>query len=202
MTRGKVKDPVKCTVDIRESSDINNIFFNSLVKYKYSEDTISLLTAILQPKYRNKSCTIDTGYGLISWKSTSLVSGEGILRVKKDVEKDVLVYEKKIPLIEPFHWMKYNERPIMPFLWNNQNNSILDPENQAYIDALGSSLVSKLSTVYNSPHFCKVYGCFRTIVDKFKYNLEEDLEEIRFTVWFWKAIEEHELELYLSLIHI
>jgi hypothetical protein len=198
MTRAKTREvattPVKCTIDIRESSNIHNDFFKSLNGYENTEDLISLLPAILQPKYRNKLCTIDTGYNLLSWKSTSLVSGEGILRVKELGDKDISVYEKKIPLIDPFHWMKYNERPVTPFSWRTQNSSVLHPENQAYIDALGSSLVSKLSVLYNSPHFCKVYGCFRTVVNNFKYNLHEDLEDVRFTNWFWDALEANEFK--------
>ena len=189
----------KCTIDIRETTQTNQPFFESISNFATKcEDTLSLLTAILPPKFRGKTCTIDTTSNLVSWTPLSPNGGPGMLTLRKGTEeKTVAAYQKKIPLIEPFHWMKNKEHPIVPFQWQFQSASVLDPENQAYIDTLGSSLVSKLKTHYNSPHFCEFYGCFRGVIDTFKYNLEEDFEDMRFTSWFWEAFEKKEYNVHI-----
>ena len=185
----------KCSPSICETRNIHKSFFEDL-NFKYCEDTISLLTAILPAKLRGKSCTIDSGYTLLKWVPKIPLSNEGMLTVKKDNEEQTVnVYQKKIPLIDPFQWLKNKEVPSLPFVWKNQNEKVLDAENQAYIDTLGSSLVSKIPTLYNSPHFCKFYGCFRAVADIYKYDLTDDLEDVRFTNWFWNAIENKEFVL-------
>ena len=183
-----------CNLDICESNNEKKEFFKSL-DMNYCEDVISLLMPILPLKYRGKTCTLDTGYKLLKWSASESLN-IGTLSVQKNSETmDVSVYQKKIPLIDPFQWLKYKETSVLPFDWNKQNKEVLDPENQAYIDTLGSSLVSKLSTLYNSPHFCKFYGCFRAVENVYKYDLSDDLEDIRFTNWFWSAIDEKEFVL-------
>ena len=94
--------------------------------------------------------------------------------------------------------MKYKERTHLPFSWRFQDGKVLDAENQAYIDVLGSASVSNLIKLYNSPHFCNFYGCFRTVIDVFKYNLEEDFEDIRFTNWFWNSVESKEFTIHIT----
>jgi len=190
----KVK-AVNCSLDICETRKIHNVFFEGL-EFKSCEDIISMLTAILPIKLRGKECTIDSGYTLLKWVPSKADSNIGLLNVRSGQgEKTFDVYQKIIPLIDPFQWLKYNQKPSLPFLWKNQNKKILDPENQAYIDVLGSSLVSKLNNMYNSPHFCKFYGCFRAVADRYIYDLDEDLEDIRFTSWFWNSIDKNEFVL-------
>jgi hypothetical protein len=190
----KVKS-VNCSLDICETRKIHNVFFESL-EFNSCEDIISMLTAILPIKLRGKECTIDSGYTLLKWIPSKADSNIGLLNVRSaQGEKTFDVYQKIIPLIDPFQWLKYNQKPSLPFLWKNQNKKILDPENQAYIDVLGSSLVSKLNNMYNSPHFCKFYGCFRAVSKKYIYDLEDDLEDIRFTTWFWNSIDKNEFVL-------
>jgi hypothetical protein len=192
----KVK-AANCNLDICETRKTHNLFFEGL-EFKSCEDTISMLIAILPTKLRGKPCTIDSGYTLLKWAPSNPDSNIGLLTVKSGPEeKTINVYQKKIPLIDPFQWLKYNEKPNLPFLWKNQNKKILDPENQAYIDVLGSSLVSKLNGMYNSPHFCKFYGCFRAVADKYKYDLAEDLDDIRFTSWFWNSLDKKEFVLHM-----
>jgi hypothetical protein len=65
----------------------------------------------------------------------------------------------------------------------------LAPENQGYVDATACALVSKLHKQIGSPHFCKLYGVFRAVKDVFRYNLEDDIEDFRFSNWFWSAID-------------
>lgn len=185
----------KIDVDICESRKIHEDFFKTL-EFKHCEDTISLLTAILPTKFRGKTCTIDSGHILLKWVPNTPSSNDGLLTVKNGNQEQTLnIYQKKIPLIDPFQWLKYKETTVLPFSWKNQSDKVLDAENQAYIDILGSSLVSKINKIYNSPHFCKFYGCFRAVAEKYKYDLKDDLEDIRFTTWFWNAVENNEFVL-------
>ena len=188
----QAQSAVRCNLDICESRTIHTAFFESL-EFKFCEDTVPMLTAILPTKFRGKVCSLDSGCTLLKWTPDKPGVNEGLLTIKRDNKEETLsVYQKKIPLIDPFQWLKYKEKPNLPFVWKNQDKKVLDPENQAYIDILGSSLVSKIPVLYNSPHFCKFYGCFRAVADVYKYNLADDLDDIRFTNWFWNAIENKE----------
>jgi hypothetical protein len=92
--------------------------------------------------------------------------------------------------MDPYRWMKYNERPSDPFFWQFSGyGDISSPENQGYIDVVGSYLASRLRGALATPHFCEFYGAFRAVANCFLYNLEDDLEDFRFTKWFWDAID-------------
>lgn len=187
----------KCVPEFRLSgSTLQNLFDKLSPNFTQCQDTISIFQEILPVKLRGKSCTIDSEYTPIQWTSTSNSSGRGILKVRKGLEEqEVSAYQKKIPLIDPYYWIKCKERPDKPFFWDFQSGDIKEPENQGYVDILASSLVHKLGTLYNSPHFCKFYGCFRAVVGTYLFDLEEELEEMRFTKWFWQAVESNDIGL-------
>jgi hypothetical protein len=155
------------------------------------DDSIPIVPDILPVKLRGKSVNIDTGYTLISFNTDT-----GILHVKENgIPKEVIAHQKKIALMDPYRWMRYKERPNQPFYWIFQNGDVQAPENQGYIDCVASSLVTTLSTMYRSPHFCKFYGAFRAVTDKFLFSLEDDFDDFRYTEWFWKAIDANEFGL-------
>jgi len=182
----------KLTVDVRESNQ-NFIaeFAQTQTTFTHIQDTLSMIHEILPVKFRGKDLNIETGKTLLNWKPTSeKQSNEGILTYKENGQvKNASVYKKTIALMDCYDWMKNNERPNEPFTWKNQDEFVTCPENQAYIDATASSLVSKLKMQGTSPPFCQFYGSFRAVVDKFLYNLEDEIEDFRFTKWFWSAIE-------------
>jgi hypothetical protein len=188
---------LKIALDLRPSGKSMDHFFASMSnEFIHCQDALSFFPQLMPAKLRGQSLTLDLPLTPISWTPHAEGSFQGVLRVRQGLEeRDVLAYEKRIPLIDPFRWMKYKERPSMPFFWDYQVAEIKNPENQAYIDCVASYLTSKLGQMIKSPHFCQFYGCFRAVAKTFRFNLEDDLEDIRFTRWFWEGVEEGQFKL-------
>jgi hypothetical protein len=181
----------KITIPVVESETEN---INQFVRYHSNltlpEESISIFKEVIPVKLRGKSLRLNCGRELLKWEPYTTSSSAGILTVKEGGnEVSYKAYQKTIPLIDPYHWMRFKERPSTPFIWKYQKYDIIAPENQGYVDCVASCLVSNLRKILKSPHFCDFYGAFRAVTDVFLYNLEEDLEDFRFTKWFWNGYE-------------
>ena len=177
----------KMSLDVREAD--KKFSFKPSDGYTQVEDCIPIANETVPVKLRGKCLNIDSGYTLVKWAPEHEGGTSGLLTVKQGgQEKTVKAYQKSICLLNCYRWMKNKDRPLEPFLWISQPSSIKDANNQGYVDIVASSLVSKLKK-QGLPHFCEFYGSLRALADKFYYNLEEDLEEVRFTKWFWLGVE-------------
>jgi hypothetical protein len=192
-------EQTKNLLEIRESnSEVLSKFIQTQPHLKHVNDTITLYKEIVPVKLRGKNITLNTGITLLDWKPDSVLTPNiGTLTIQEgsSEQKEIKAYQKTIALLDPYHWMRYGEMIDEPFSWISQNPSVLAPENQGYIDTIASALVSKLHITLHSPHFCKFYGTFRAVTDTYMYNLEDDLEDFRFTNWFWKALDIGRFEL-------
>ena len=189
------KPPVtKMTLDVRET--YTHFLFKPADGYTQIEDCIPIANETVPVKLRGKSLNIDSGYTLVKWVAEKEGGASGLLTVKQEgQEKTVKAYQKTICLLNCYRWMKYKDRPSHPFLWTSQPSNIKEATNQAYVDIVASALVSKIKKQQGIPHFCEFYGSLRALADKFYYNLEEELEEVRFTKWFWLGVESGEFGL-------
>lgn len=187
---------IKVGLDVRESGPSLLPFFQQFDDLHHCEDVMSLFPQVIPTKLRGKSVNLDVPLTLTRWTSEGKTPFHGKLTYRQGlVEHTVPAYQKRIPLLDPYRWMKYKERPNKPFFWQFQGNGVLEPQNQAYVDCMSSYLVDKLGKLVNSPHFCTFYGGFRAVAKTFRYNLEDDLEDVRFTRWFWEALEANEFSL-------
>ncbi len=183
---------VKRLLEVRESS-VHPLFqgMHAPDGLKMLEDKLVVFKELLPPKMANVNVTLDTDYKLLDWMASSEHPFKGVLCVetKSGQRLPKHAYQKRIALLDPYRWMKYNERPSTPFFWQFSGSEINTPENQAYIDIVASYLVHRMRVSLNSPHFCEFYGAFRAIAECYLYNLEDDLEDFRFTKWFWDALD-------------
>jgi hypothetical protein len=168
-------------------------FAKTQPQFSHIQDSFPIFPEILPAKLRvgGKPLTLVTGNTLLDWTPRDpMYPNEGTLTYETNgVKKCVSAYKKTIALLDPYDWMRNKNRPIQPFTWDYSIESILSPENQGYVDTIACALVSKLKTQLPSPHFCEFYGSFRAVADSFFYNLEDDIEDFRFTKWFWDALE-------------
>ncbi len=186
----------KITIEVRESLPPASLKGFESPRLTNIEDRISIYDEIVPLKFRGKMLNLETNRKLISFAPSSENSNDGILTYQEgSATKQAHVYKKTVALMDPYYCMRNNERATEPFFWDFQVDSIKNPENQGYIDIVASSLVSRLSSLYKSPHFCDFYGAFRGRADVFHYNLEDDIDDFRFTHWFWKAIDAGEFGL-------
>jgi hypothetical protein len=192
----KQNSGIKLTLAIRESQSPESLQGFQTSHCTNLDDSINIFEEIFPTKYRGKSVNLDTNRSLQSFQPSAEHPNVGVIAYEESgVQKQSEVYKKTIALIDPYNFMRNNERPTEPFFWQFQSGDVLSPENQGYIDCVASSLVSQLIKSYNSPHFCDFFGCFRGRADVFHYNLEDDIEDFRYTHWFWKAIDAGEFGL-------
>lgn len=149
------------------------------------QDLIPLCSELVPPKERVPNMTLAPTIRPVSW--TPLEKGLGRLQgtLPDGTVVERMAYRKLMPLLTPYRWMRYHERPSEPFYWNFQTGDLLAPTNQGYVDAVTSHLVSQLAL----PHVCSFFAAQRGRVETFLYNLEDDFDEFRFTRWFWAELD-------------
>lgn len=182
----------KMVLDVRESNQAKlNTFIKTQPHLSHVNDILSIFKEITPTKLKGKEITINTDKVLLNWVPESVhIPNEGTLTFQEgDQIKEVKAYQKMIPLQYPYNWMKNKDCPMEPFSWNLQKSIVLAPENQGYIDTIASALTSKLRNQISTPHFCEFYGGFRAVADVYRYNLEDDIEEFRFSKWFWESLD-------------
>jgi hypothetical protein len=185
--KGKVLKTVKIELDTREP---NEAFVSLDPKIHNCQDYIPIIPELLPLKLKKEKRTISSDYTLKSWEPETSNKNKGKLTCinKEGQEVQLYAYKKIMPLITPYRWMRYKERALEPFIWELQKGGVTAPVNQAYIDIMTSSLVSKL-TKLGIPHYCDFYGAYRGRAEVFMYNLEDDIEDFRFSKWFWEEVE-------------
>lgn len=191
---------IKPCLDVVEIKDediqLSKEFLSCFPHLELPENKIGIYKEIVPAKLRGKQVHLDTGIQFLKWEPSEKSAFTGYLTFQEgSTIRKVLAYQKMMPLVDPYYWLRYKERPSQPFLWNYQKQEIVCPENQGYVDCVASFLVSKLRNTLNSPHFCEFLGCFRAVADAFYYNLEDDFEEFRFTTWFWKGFIDGDYDL-------
>jgi hypothetical protein len=76
-------------------------------------------------------------------------------------------------------------------------NKVQSPHNQAYIDAFGSYLCSRIREENVSPHFSLHYGSLVSMADKYLYNITDDYDTYKQEKWFWSAINSKNIKIHI-----
>jgi hypothetical protein len=123
----------------------------------------------------------------ITFKQDDTIKGNCFLTLKNG--DSVESYMKVTHLVDPVRYLqkKYNDE--------NFEIKINDPCNQAYVETLASYLVGKLRKEDISPHFNLFYGAFKSIANKYSYNISDEVETYRKYRWFWDSIENSDISI-------
>lgn len=190
---------LKVSVPVRPANPVWAAeFAKSQPGMKYIEETISVYPQLLPVKMRGQNITLDTGKRILAWKPESEGSARGAIHFQQDGvgdTKSIPAFQKLVPLIDPYAWMKNGDRPNQPFIWQFQKQDVIAPENKAYVDAVASCLAASVGVGMSSPHMCPFYGAFRGVANTYLYNLEDDISDFRFTTWFWNGVDSGAIEL-------
>ena len=133
---------------------------------------------------------------LISWKPSEddPNRGKGVIRYQGGREETKDVYVKTIHLLDPFAYLsgEYNEPPLelpgVAVSHNSRKKKLLDPNNQAYIDVIGMSILSRLNEINITPHAVKVYGAVCGVKKSYMYDITDEYETLKSRDWFWKIV--------------
>ena len=113
----------------------------------------------------------------------------------KDTQ-DVFCHCKIAHLLNPIHYLEgrysfptFNKLPWHDKPYKSAIQKLQSPFNQAYVDALGMYLTSRLVEDNKSPHFLPYYGSVTAIADEYIYNITDDYPSYRNESWFWQALK-------------
>ena len=145
--------------------------------------------------------SINQKYNILSPIESFTISGEptGYIsnlwaKLKDNEEKqDIKVFIKRVHLVEPIPAMegfyslpKDGCLPQVGDSWKRTLTKIHDMYNEAYVDALCAASLSRLVETGKSPHWARFYGTVNARVEKYMYNITEDIESLKNKRWFKK----------------
>lgn len=117
----------------------------------------------------------------------------------KDTQ-DVFCHCKIAHLLNPIHFLegRYSFPTLNKLPWHDKPyksaiQKLQSPFNQAYVDALGMFLTSRLVEDNISPHFLPYYGSVTAIAEEYIYNITDDYPSYRNESWFWQALKKKKI---------
>lgn len=112
----------------------------------------------------------------ISRVKSMAYSCKGKIRTKRGKHYHTEVFIKELPLLKlNYCYLWYNKHNIGP-MQKLYYDHIYDLNSQNNIEIFVNYLVTKLDENKLSPHFCKMYGCVRVLMNKFSFDLTDDDE--------------------------
>jgi hypothetical protein len=116
--------------------------------------------------------------------------------IKTHVLREAAIWIRKVHLVNPVDVMEGSlllpEDGSLPTPSSGRDelyNKLNDPMNEAYTDAVCSSLMSRLVETGRTPHFCRFFGTFNARSLTYSYNITEDLQDIENERWFLDGIK-------------
>ena len=161
---------------------------HSMKHYSSLKSTIPPMKQIFNIK-NESNILFDNEYTIhnIQFTEDNKIKGNCVLKTMfKNNLIDLDSYLKVTHLLDPIHFIKnkYSEEGIKEKLEN--------PWNQAYVETMASYALGKLREQDVSPHYNLFYGAY-TSVDKYSYNISDEVESYRMYRWFWNGIENEQI---------
>jgi hypothetical protein len=123
----------------------------------------------------------------------------------KQPPREQTAYCKIVHCLDPMRWMKGKYEMGLVALdknhtkrWERTQKKLLDPMNQAYVEALACYLLGKCREADISPHFSLFYGSLQGIADTYDFNVTEDFQSFRNYDWFWHGKEKKWFDLQIE----
>ena len=108
-------------------------------------------------------------------------------------DRTVTAFQKTIHLLDSYKMLRYGlkyPQESLDRLWTQFDEpSLVDANNQAYVDICASYIAGQLGEATQSPHFAKFYGSFRAMAKVHRIHLSEDIADYRYSKWFWEAYD-------------
>ena len=101
-------------------------------------------------------------------------------------EKEMPVFLKRIHLLDPlravegeYEWMDSSKE-----MNETTSKKMQDPLNEAYVDSIFALCANQLVTTNTSPHWCQCFGTMSGRVNKYLYNITDEVDEFERSSWW------------------
>lgn len=81
---------------------------------------------------------------------------------------------------------------------NKAKQKLNEPMNQAFVENIAYSYLSRLREMKLSPHFPYYYGAFTAVADTYVWNITDDISSYRRKKWFWKALDSKQVQIHIE----
>lgn len=167
-----INDSIKKFYNLIEDNNIS--FFNPFIKLfndYCSKNTVLNNEYILHKLIKKKNRISSIGFNF-----------KAIIKNNKNKIFYTNIFIKEIPLLSPNLLQIYNNdnNQLKSINFNSYKiyNNLYSLNSSHNIEIFISYLVSKLNELNYSPNFCKMYGYYNVILDKFTYDVSDDNEII------------------------
>jgi len=106
-------------------------------------------------------------------------------------EKEIPVFLKRIHLLDPlraiegdYEWMKDTLLSTSKDIAETTYKKMQDPLNEAYVDSVFALCANQLVTTNTSPHWCQCFGTMSGRVNKYLYNITDEVDEFERSSWW------------------
>ena len=87
------------------------------------------------------------------------------------------IFLKEIPLLSyNISHLHYNKGHMNPYYEHIYYNNVYHPYSPTNMEIMTTYLASRIKELDLSPHFGKMYGCYRVIMDKFTFDITKESE--------------------------
>jgi len=164
--------------------NIRNIqyYFPPLTLYGYIKNNSN-------ERHRKKILTKHSIHKMIT-EDTALIYSQNKYKNTYDTKQ---IFVKANPILEPLSYIMENysklNTPYLPFIYDKKTiDKVNNINNSCYIDAFFSILSSKLVEKKKCPSFPLFYDTISCISDKFRYDISDEYEMIKYESWFLNNI--------------
>jgi len=179
--------PIPKCREIELSNDLK-----TMNHYKNLESTIPPMLKIFDIKNEVTNLQFDNNYSIraINFKPDNTIKGNCNLKVNyKGKTQNIESYMKVTHLLDPVYFLQEK------YTFDEMKKKLESEWNQAYVETVASYIVGKLRQEDVTPHFNLYYGAFKSIAEKYSYNITDEVETYRKYKWFWNGIEKGDMSI-------
>ena len=127
-----------------------------------------------------------------NYKPINDISLNGIIECNTIEDKSLKSFCKILPILDPVNFMMNNYNSKNTGLSSNYEynriSKINDMNNTSYIDVFFSYIVGELTSRNILPNFAIYYGSVNGIIDKFLYDVTDEIIDFEYKKWFTRNI--------------
>ena len=156
----------------------------------------------LDEKVDRRSATVPTRYQITKWIAADPSDArfhQVELRDTTDASASVCaskIFIKTVHLLDPIAILQNEytmpDHPLLPLgdqAWKKTLLKLHGQNNQAYVDAVASYVLSTFRELDLTPHAALAYGSMTGIANNYSFKITEEYQSYRQCRWFWKGLD-------------
>lgn len=144
-----------------------------------------------QERLRDDDLTVERCWMGSSISSITRSTTQSLFATLHTEDSDVPIFLKRIHLLDPiraiegeYRWKTDGILSAPKEIAETTHKKMQDPLNEAYVDAVFALCANQLVSTKTSPHWCRCFGTMSGRIDKYLYNISDELAEFQRSSWW------------------